>query len=126
MKRLLETLKNYNNQSVSVTVEDVESAVRGLNCSNTLDCEHLCFNHILHSHPATLSCLTLLFNDILTNGVFPRKMGLSVIHPIKTNNIKSTHDSSNYRPISIMPVTAKIFEAFVVKIIDNKLVFHEN
>ena len=49
-----------------------------------------------------------------------------MIHPIIKSNIKSIHDSSNYRLISIMLIIAKIFEACVAKIIDNKLVFHEN
>ena len=57
---------------------------------------------------------------------FPKKNWLSVIHQILKINNKSIHDSSNYRPISIMPITAKIFESSIAKIIYDKMVFHEN
>ena len=51
-------------------------------------------------------------------------MGLGVTPPIVKTNIKTIYDSSNFRPSSIVPRVAKIFEAHIAKIIDDKIVFH--
>ena len=59
MKEFLNTL--LNSDCPSVTVEDVESAVKSLKSSTSLDCERLCINHIIYSHPAVYSCISELF-----------------------------------------------------------------
>ena len=58
-------------RDVDAAVRNVEAAVRDFNCCNSFDCECLCFNHVLYSHSYVLSCLTVLFNEILTHGILP-------------------------------------------------------
>jgi hypothetical protein len=122
MKEFLSSLDNGNVdvQPVLLTVEDIENGVRSLRCSKSLDCNNLCINHILFSHPVVYSCIALLFNVMIKHGYVPSNMGLSVIHQIVKNN-KSVHDISNYRPISILPILTKVFESYVGAIIESKL-----
>ena len=68
----------------------------------------------------------MLSYEILTHGIFPRKLGQSIIHPITKSNTKSIHDSFNYKPISFVPIIAQILIARVAKIIDNEKAFHAN
>ena len=63
MKMLLKALTKDNSQFLSVIIEDVEFAVRGLNRRNYLDYECFCILTINY-HPFDLSCLTF-FQEIL-------------------------------------------------------------
>lgn len=53
--------------------------------------------------------LTYIFNLCIKNGVFPDQMKVTNITPIYKNS-GDLNDPSNFRPISLLPVIAKIFE----------------
>ena len=55
--------------------------------------------------------LTLVFNQSIISGVFPREWQSARVTPIFKKGIKT--DPENYRPISVLPVVAKIFEKLV-------------
>ena len=55
--------------------------------------------------------LTLIFNQSIISGVFPREWQSARVTPIFKKGIKT--DPENYRPISVLPVVAKIFEKLV-------------
>ena len=55
--------------------------------------------------------LTLIFNQSIISGVFPREWQSARVTPIIKKGIKT--DPENYRPISVLPVVAKIFEKLV-------------
>lgn len=126
MKDFMDNTSFHNNQPLKLNVESVEQAVKKLQCSNSLDCDNLNIYHILYSHPAVYVCLSKLFNAMLRHGVVPNGMGISIIHPVIKNKVKSVHDIANYRPISIVPIMAKIFESCIANIIETNLVSHTN
>ena len=55
--------------------------------------------------------LTVLFNLSMSKGIFPHEWKLARVTPIFKKGTKS--DPGNYRPISVIPVVAKIFERLV-------------
>ena len=55
--------------------------------------------------------LTGIFNQSLLTGIFPSDWKLAKVSPIFKNGSKS--DLNNYRPISVIPAVAKIFEKIV-------------
>ena len=55
--------------------------------------------------------LTGIFNQSLLTGIFPSDWKLAKVSPIFKNGSKS--DLNNYRPISVIPAVAKIFEKVV-------------
>ena len=55
--------------------------------------------------------LTTLFNDCLSEGVFPADWKLANVHPIL--KIGDSHLLTNYRPISVLSILAKVFESIV-------------
>jgi len=57
--------------------------------------------------------LTILFNQSICTGVFPERFKHGKIIPLHKSGNKS--DLSNYRPISILPIFSKIFEAIMKK-----------
>ena len=55
------------------------------------------------SHP-----LSVIFNKSLDSGIFPDKWKIAKITPIHKSDAKN--DPNNYRPISVLPIVAKVFE----------------
>jgi len=67
------------------------------------------------SKPFIISPLINICNKMLAQGIYPERLKFSLIKPIYKSGDKSF--SSNYRPISLLPVLPKIFE----KVIYNRL-----
>ena len=55
--------------------------------------------------------LTGIFNQSLVTGIFPSDWKMAKVSPIFKNGSKS--DLNNYRPISVIPTVAKIFEKII-------------
>ena len=56
--------------------------------------------------------LSLIFNQSLKTGVFPNDWKNARVSPLYENSGKR-NDPSNYRPISVIPVVAKVFERII-------------
>ena len=56
--------------------------------------------------------LTYIFNQSLLTGIFADEWKSARVTPLYTNSAKR-NDPTNYRPISVIPVVAKIFERVV-------------
>ena len=56
--------------------------------------------------------LTYIFNQSLLTGIFPDEWKSARVTALYTNSAKR-NDPTNYRPISVIPVVAKIFERVV-------------
>ena len=56
--------------------------------------------------------LSQIFNQSIATGIFPHEWKNARITPLFKNARKRT-DPSNYQPISIIPVVAKVFERIV-------------
>ena len=61
--------------------------------------------------PKIASCLTALFNASLMCGEFPSEWKCANVSPVPKAGDK--HDVNNYRPVSVIPVIAKVFESLV-------------
>jgi hypothetical protein len=111
---------------VQFNVEEIEKAVKSLKQSQTCDCNELTIMHILYSHPAIYVALKILFNTMLFFGVVPNGFGSSVITPVVKSKEKSFCDATNYRPVSIITVFSKVFEACLLVHIEPMLLSHSN
>ena len=57
--------------------------------------------------------LKIIFDNILETGIFPDQWKAANVTPVHKKNDKQI--VSNYRPISLLPILAKIFERIVFK-----------
>ncbi len=55
--------------------------------------------------------LTEIFSALIRTGIFPNEWKASRVTPISKSSPKS--NPSNYRPISVIPAIAKIFEKII-------------
>ena len=109
-----------------IDVCDVECAVKNINASECLDYKNLTYGHIILAHPAIMIALSLLFNAIIKHGKAPGGFGSSILLPTVKDKNKDKNDVSNYRPISILPLLAKIFERCLEKYLEPFFAFHPN
>ena len=70
-------------------------------------------NHISHklvksAKDVLIKPLTLLMNQIIHTGEFPKQLKIAKVKPLFKKGIQSSF--TNYRPISLMPSISKIFE----------------
>jgi hypothetical protein len=69
-----------------------------------------------------LPVLTHLGITVFQQGIFPKLLKRSIIHPIFKAG--SRHDINNYRPISVLPVISKILEKLINTRLHNTPVTH--
>lgn len=91
-----------------VTYREVSKIIRNL--KNKKSCGFDDFPPILFKHCADLLTipLCLLINQSFEQGVFPSLLKKAVITPVHKRKSKTNTD--NYRPIAVLPTSAKIFE----------------
>ena len=58
--------------------------------------------------PTLSTILTIIFNESITEGIFPTALKVAKVVPIHKG--ESIFEVSNYRPISLLPIFAKILE----------------
>ena len=63
--------------------------------------------------PMIAGSLSTLFNACLTEGVFPDDWKLANVHPVFKSG--DSRLLTNYRPISVLSILAKVFESLVHK-----------
>ena len=67
--------------------------------------------------------LCTIFNQSIVSGIFPDEWKLSKVVPLFKQGNRS--DLSNYRPISVIPVVAKVFERIIYDQLYNHLTIHK-
>ena len=67
--------------------------------------------------------LEIIFNNIITTGNFPEQWKKANVTPVHKKNDKQI--ISNYRPISLLPILAEVFERIVFKNLYNYLISNE-
>ena len=82
--------------------------------------------HFLHAHPALIVLLKLLFNTMLISRVCPGAFGDNVVIPVIKDVKESVNDPSNYHPVKIIPIIAKVFESCINSKLEKYFNFLDN
>ena len=106
----------------TVTPERLASTVAGMSNSAASGADGLSVRFIKMCLPSLSHVLTHIVNSSLASHTVPRSWKMTLIHPIQKNP-KST-DTSNYRPIAILPTIAKITERIVYEQLYSYLSVH--
>ena len=94
-----------------ITEEDVLKKLSGLDERKATGPDMIPAKLLKIVAPAISTSLTKLFNYSLSQGVFPLEWKQANVMPVPKSGDR--HMVNNYRPISVIPVIAKVFESMV-------------
>ena len=94
-----------------VTVEAVADVLNSLIITKATGPDDLPARILKLAAPAIAPSLSVLFNVCLTEGVFPALWKMANVHPVFKAG--DSRQLTNYRPISVLPILAKVFETIV-------------
>ena len=98
------------------TIEEIEKLIDKLKSNKAPGIDGIS-NYIIKSSTKVISLVLMkLFNQCMEEGIFPDVLKIACIVPLYKGGEKN--ESTNYRPISLLPLFGKIFE----KIIESRLV----
>ncbi|KAJ2937575.1 hypothetical protein O0L34_g12973 [Tuta absoluta] len=92
-----------------VTTELVYKIVRSMKRGKSPGCNGLSIEHVQYLGKPICDILTNL-NAMIATGHLPTALTKTVIVPICKNKLKDVACSSNYKPIALAPIIARIFE----------------
>uniref|UniRef100_A0A1B6GDZ7 Reverse transcriptase domain-containing protein n=1 Tax=Cuerna arida TaxID=1464854 RepID=A0A1B6GDZ7_9HEMI len=96
-----------------VTPEEVIKTVSKFTNSKSMDPYWLSNCIIKNTIHLISTPLAYIFNKCLLHGYFPEQLKISKITPVYKKGDKTL--CQNYRPISIVPILSKVFEALILK-----------
>ena len=96
-----------------VTYSDVRKAILGLRNDCSTGDDQLPSKYLKLCVEDICSPLCYIINSSIKNKIFPNQWKISKITPIPKVNHPA--ESSDYRPISILPILSKVFEKLIMK-----------
>ena len=90
---------------------EVKNVILKLNTSKATGYDRISPKLLKDSAEIIAESLTVIFNKSIETGIFPDDLKVSCISPIHKGESKT--ECRNYRPISVIPVVAKVFEKLV-------------
>ena len=103
----------------TITESEVLKLLSTLKTSKTTGHDKISPKLLKDSADIITKSLTQIFNKSLLVGKFPDDLKIAIISPIYKTGNKT--ESTNYRPISVLSVVAKIFEAIISQKLSNYL-----
>ena len=107
----------YDNHSTNcqchqykISLENVIDAICGMKAGKCADEVGLQAEHFHHAPLNLIIELTNLFNSMMSHSFVPSQFKLGFMMPIVKDNQGNHADVSNYRGITISPISSKIFE----------------
>lgn len=97
-----------------IDVECIERCVKLLKLNKAAGHDELVAEHVIHSHPAIILLLKLLFSMMLLHAYVPEAFGRGIIIPIVKDRLSDLTSVDNYRPITLSPIISKIFESVLL------------
>lgn len=110
----LQNSKSKNQRSIffhPTNVDEIRHIILNMKNSTASDINSHCVHLFKENLEPLLIPITFIVNTILITGEFPEKLKIAKIIPIFKSG--DTEDSSNYRPIALLPVLAKIVEKVI-------------
>ena len=102
-----------------INVQEVVNLVKGIDAGKATGLDNIPCKLLKIAADVVAPSLTCIFNQSLLTGIYPSDWKLAKVTPIFKNGSKT--DLNNYRPISVIPAVAKIFEKIIYDQLHNYL-----
>lgn len=111
-----------------VETKEINKIIKNLKNKNSCGIDEIPPKLIKNCARELTSPYTTLINQSFSDGIFPNALKISLIKPIYKKGEKT--DPNNYRPISLLPTSAKIYETAmanrVYHFLEKYSILHEN
>ena len=113
-------LTNSRINSFEITHDEIKNIISGLSTNKAHGPDKISVNMIKLCGQHLCVPLKIIFDNILETGIFPDQWKEANVTPVHKKNNKQL--ITNYRPISLLPILAKIYERIIFKNMYNYLI----
>ena len=99
--------------SCEITTESILNILIGLNANKAHGLDDISVNLIKLCAKELCAPLKLIFNNILVTGIYPDEWKMVNVTPVHKKDNKQI--TNNNRPISLLPIFAKVFEKIIFR-----------
>lgn len=116
----------YDKDEVIVEESDVDFAMKSMKSGKSPGHDNLSIEHFKNAGVYPKKLLSKLFNLILSHNFLPENMTKTIITPIPKSSQLDLTTSSNYRPISLSTIIARLLEKVILQKIQNNLITNDS
>lgn len=114
------------NVDTIVSAKDVSMAVKSISHGKSPGHDGLSVEHIQHAGPHMCRVLAMFYNFCISHSYLPPDMMRTVVVPVVKNKAGDLSDISNYRPISLATIVAKVFDSILNTQLNKYIKLHDN
>ena len=100
--------------------DDILSMIRSMNPNKSHGVDNISIRMLQLCGDSIILPLSIIFQNVVNTGIYPDDWKYANVTPIQRKSDKQF--VKNYRPISLLPVCAKLFEKILFKNIYNHLI----
>nr|XP_034833609.1 uncharacterized protein LOC117990254 [Maniola hyperantus] len=111
---------------VRFTANDVNKVITSMSRGKSPGHDGLSIEHLKHAGPHLPRVLAIFYNMCIGHSYLPVALMKTVVVPIVKNKTGDICDKSNYRPISLATVVAKVLDGLLNTQLDTFIKLHDN
>ena len=111
---------NSRINSFEITLNEINDIIAALNTNKTHGPDDISVNMVKLCGQHLCVALKIIFDNVLQTGIVPDQWKVANVTPVHKKNDKQL--ITNYRPISLLPILAKVFERIIFKNLYNYLI----
>ena len=94
-----------------LSIEVIDKCIRNLKPGKACGPDELSAERLQHAHPIITKCIHKLFSVMINYDLAPKGFGSGIVVPLVKDKTGYIHSANNYRPITLVPIISKLFEA---------------
>lgn len=98
---------------IAITNKDVVTVIKNMTRGKSPGHDGLSIEHLLHAGPHLPRVLTMLYNFCIRHSYLPEELLRTIVVPIIKNKTGDAADKTNYRPISLATIVAKVLDGLL-------------
>lgn len=111
---------------IRFTAMDVNNAIASMSRGKSPGHDGLSIEHLRYAGPHLPRVLAMFYNLCMAHSYLPSALMKTVVVPIVKNRTGDVSDKSNYRPISLATVVAKVLDSLLSVHLDKYINLHDN
>lgn len=123
---MLNTESQGGGLNLKISAKVVERAIRQMRRGKSPGHDGLSIEHLEHAGPHIRRVLAMFYNLCISHSYLPEPLMRTIVVPIVKNRTGDVSDKTNYRPISLATVVAKVLDSVLDAQLAESIVLHDN